>query len=39
MLLYSLADRLHKTVEEIRALPIDEVVGWIAYFQITAPKA
>jgi len=31
---YALAERLHKTVQEIRALPNSEWVGWVAYFQL-----
>lgn len=34
MFLYRLADRLHKTVTELEAVPIDELVGWVAYFKI-----
>jgi len=29
-----LADRLHKTVEEIESLSIDEIRGWFAYLRI-----
>lgn len=31
---FALAERLHKTVQEIRALPHSEYIGWIAYFQL-----
>lgn len=34
MALYRLADRLHKTVEEIEALGMDELKGWFAYLRI-----
>lgn len=34
MILYRLADRLHKTVEEIGNLSVTEVKGWLAYFSI-----
>ena len=34
MSLYRLADRLHKTVEEIESLSIDEIRGWFAYLRI-----
>lgn len=34
MSLYVLADRLHKTVEEIEALTIPELRGWFAYLRI-----
>jgi len=37
MLIYSLAARLNKTISEIEAMPVDEFVGWIAYFEITKP--
>lgn len=36
MALYRLADRLHKTVEEIEALSIDELRGWFVYLRILA---
>jgi hypothetical protein len=34
---YQLAERLHKTVSEIEALPHAELVGWAAY--LTAKQA
>ena len=34
LFLYGLADRLHKSLEEIHALPLDELAGWAAYFKI-----
>lgn len=30
----ALADRLHKTLGEIRAMPEDELVYWSAYFAV-----
>lgn len=36
MALYSLADRLHKTVAEIEELSIGELRGWFAYLRILA---
>ncbi len=33
-MLYDLALRLHKTVQEIKALPCSELTGWIAYFSL-----
>ena len=38
MLIYSLADRLHKTVAEIEQMPVSEFNGWIAYERITRKK-
>jgi hypothetical protein len=35
---YALADRLHKTVGEILAMPVSEFVGWLAYLKITKEK-
>ena len=32
---YSLADRLHKTLTEIDAMPVEEYLGWVAYFRLT----
>ncbi len=29
--MYQLADRLHKTLAEIEAMPVDEFAGWVAY--------
>jgi hypothetical protein len=37
--MFGLADRLHKTVEEIEALSDDELVSWAAYFKIIHEKA
>lgn len=28
---YALADRLHKTLAEIDAMPVEELAGWQAY--------
>lgn len=36
--LYSLADRLHKTVAEIRSMTIDEFNGWQAYSLVAEEK-
>jgi len=30
--LFSLAERLHKTVEELKAMPFSEFLGWCEYF-------
>lgn len=38
MAAYSLADRLHKTLGEIMAMPVEEFLGWIAYCKIKAEK-
>lgn len=35
MTMFALADRLHKTVTEIEALPAAEFVEWLAYFRLT----
>lgn len=36
-MLFDLASHLHKTVHELqRDLSIDELVGWIAWFQLKA---
>jgi hypothetical protein len=32
--IYRLADRLHKSVEEIEALSMDELRGWFAYLRL-----
>tara|TARA_R110000868_G_scaffold16851_3_gene74630 strand:- start:7541 stop:7717 length:177 start_codon:yes stop_codon:yes gene_type:complete len=32
LFIYTLADRLHKTVDEILRISIHEREGWIAYF-------
>ena len=29
--MYQLADRLHKTLSEIEAMPAEEFAGWLAY--------
>lgn len=34
MNLIALADRLHKTIEEIEEISVTEFNEWIAYFQI-----
>lgn len=34
LLAFRLADRLHKTVDEINQLSVDEIAGWLAYFKI-----
>lgn len=34
MFLYRLADRLHKTVSELEQIPIEELIGWLAYLRI-----
>lgn len=36
MTLYRLADRLKKTLGEILDMPLDEYVGWLAFFSIEA---
>ena len=33
-MLFDLALRLHKSVEEIRRLPCSELTGWLAYFSL-----
>lgn len=38
MPVYMLADRLHKSVEEIESLSIDELRGWMAYLRILAKR-
>lgn len=32
--MYSLADRLHKTIEEIEHISVNEFLEWLAYFKI-----
>jgi len=32
--IFAVADRLHRTVDEIGAMPLSEFFGWLAYFQI-----
>lgn len=36
--MYSLAVKLNKTLSEIETMPVDEFVGWIAFFEITKPE-
>ncbi|ATE84727.1 hypothetical protein phi3LM21_p41 [Sinorhizobium phage phi3LM21] len=36
--MYSLAVKLNKTLSEIEAMPVDEFVGWVAFFEITKPE-
>ena len=31
--MYELGEVLHKTLEEIRAMPVEEFVGWLAHFE------
>lgn len=31
---YALAEVLHKTLDELDEMTIDEFLGWIAYFEI-----
>lgn len=33
MAIFSLAEKLHKTVGEIMEMPVDEFLGWAVYFQ------
>ena len=33
---YALADRLHKTLDELRLMTVDEYVGWVAYVKVSA---
>ena len=37
--IYQLAELLHKSVEEIKCMSVEEFNGWIAYFQIKDEKA
>ena len=32
--MYALADRLHKTIEEIEHISVNEFLEWLAYFKI-----
>jgi hypothetical protein len=32
--IYALADRLHKTIDEIMAMNVDEFHGWLAYAKL-----
>jgi len=34
MNLIALADRLHKTIEEIEEMPVSEFNEWLAYFYV-----
>jgi len=36
--LFALADRLHKTLNEILMMPIAEFTGWLAYLNILKKK-
>lgn len=36
MLMYRLAEALHKTLGEIEAMTEEEFVGWLAYFKLKA---
>ncbi len=38
MPLFMLADRLHKSVEEIESLSVNELRGWFAYLRILAKR-
>lgn len=35
---YALADRLHKTLSEIRAMTVEEFNGWQAYALVSEEK-
>ena len=35
---YVLADRLHKTLGEVRAMPHTEYLSWIAYLRLEAER-
>jgi hypothetical protein len=35
----SLADRLHKSINEIEQLPLSEIHEWFAYFKIMSEKS
>lgn len=35
---FALADRLHKTLAEIDAMPMEEFTGWLAYSRIVAAE-
>lgn len=35
---FALADRLHKTVDEILQMPMVEFTGWLAYFNLLKQK-
>ncbi len=34
MLMFQLAEALHKSVAEIESLSWEEIAGWVAYFKI-----
>jgi hypothetical protein len=36
--LYQLAEKLHKTLAEISAMPVAEWLGWLAYFELQATR-
>jgi len=36
---YALADRLHKTLDEISVMTVDEFVGWIAYLKLLEKRS
>lgn len=36
--LFALAEHLHKSVAEIRRLPVAELAGWQAYFSLSKKK-
>lgn len=36
---FVLADRLHKTLAEVRAMPNIEYLSWIAYLRLEAERA
>ena len=38
MFCFALADRLHKTLDEIDAMSDDELVGWAAYLKLLSEK-
>lgn len=39
LFIYTLADRLHKTVDEILQISIHEREGWLAYFAYLTERA
>jgi len=39
MNLIALADRLHKTIEEVEQISVTEFHEWLAYFQIMSEQA
>lgn len=38
MMIFSLADRLHKTAGEILAIPVEELIHWLAYLELQQAK-